>query len=388
MTEISLLIVIIIAILIAIRLIKNNRTEDGYNRGTDNYDRGSSNYNKGTDKVKLPKYKKKPISLFGKEEKKSFRSSFSEFFSSPLPFDEEAISWCTNLLAIDKSELKAILRHIKGQYKVFNIRKRSGGYRTISAPSIRLLAIQKTIYHRILLPVNLHPAATGFRKDISITHNARPHLGKDEVLKTDIIDFFDSIHQYTVVNAFKKIGYPSNISKLLAELCCLRKRLPQGAPTSPALSNIIAYEMDKKLIYLSAEYDLTYTRYADDLIFSGNNIPYHAVLSKITEIIKSEGFALKISKNRHIDKNRRKIITGISISSGKKLTIPKAKKREIRKNVYFILTRGLVEHQKHIGSHDPSYLKRLLGYLSFWHSVEPENKYVTDSISALKKLRY
>lgn len=87
-----------------------------------------------------------------------------------------------------------------------------------------------------------------------------------------------------------------------------------------------------------------------------------------------------------MDKNKRKIITGISISSGEKLTIPKAKKREIRKNVHYILTKGLTGHQRHIKSTDPAYLKRIIGYLNFWHSVEPENQYVIDSINSLKKL--
>ena len=77
----------------------------------------------------------------------------------------------------------------------------------------------------------------------------------------------------------------------------------------------------------------------------------------------------------------------MSVSSGVKLTIPKARKREIRKNVYFILTKGLAEHQRRIGSHDPAYLKRLIGSLCYWRSIEPDNTYVADSIAALKRLQ-
>lgn len=77
---------------------------------------------------------------------------------------------------------------------------------------------------------------------------------------------------------------------------------------------------------------------------------------------------------------------GVSISSGVKLTIPKTRKREIRKNVYFILTKGLAEHQRRIGSNDPAYLKRLIGELCYWRSIEPDNAYVSDSIIALKRL--
>ena len=91
-------------------------------------------------------------------------------------------------------------------------------------------------------------------------------------------------------------------------------------------------------------------------------------------------------KTRFINEYGRKIITGVSVSSGAKLTIPKARKREIRKNVYFILTKGLAEHQRRIGSSDPVYLKRLIGELCYWRSIEPDNAYVSDSINRLKCL--
>ncbi len=305
-----------------------------------------------------------------------------------LSFDDEAIKWCANFLSLDKSVLEKILHdNVYYLYDQFRIKKRSGGYRGIARPQEKLMSIQKTIYNRILSQVNIHPAATGFRKGISIIDNAKQHLGKEDVIKTDIVNFFYSIRQDRVEKAFEKIGYPSNISKVLAELCCLNNTLPQGAPTSPALSNIISYEMDKKSASLSYQYGLTYTRYADDLTFSGNNINPGLILPAIKKIINEEGFAAKLKKTRYISRKKRKIITGISISSNKKLTIPKAKKREIRKNVYFVLTKGLAEHQKHIKSKDPIYLKRLICYLSFWRMVEPENKYVINSIASLKKIQ-
>ena len=109
----------------------------------------------------------------------------------------------------------------------------------------------------------------GFRRQHSIVDNVRPHLGKRCVLKTDIHDFFISIRSPRVKKTFEKIGYPKNISKVLGELCCMRRHLPQGASTSPVLSNIIAYEMDRKLAVMAEEFGLTYSRYADDLTFFG-----------------------------------------------------------------------------------------------------------------------
>jgi len=312
--------------------------------------------------------------------------SFNSRYAPYLPFDKQAISWCAELLSVDVKILKDILIETPHYYKQFRIRKRSGGYRTISAPTKSLLFIQRTIYRRILVSVNIHSAAKGFRQQKSIKDNASPHLGKSYVLKTDIMNFFGSIHQYTVTKEFEKIGYPENVAKILAHLCCLRKRLPQGAPTSPALSNIVAYRMDEKLTALANEYSLTYTRYADDMTFSGNDFPKEALLNKIGQILKEERFALKLKKTRYLTPNKRKIITGVSISSGEKMTIPKATKREIRKNVHYIITRGMSRHLRHIGSSDPSYLKRIIGQLSFWYSIEPDNQYVIKTLNTLKRM--
>ena len=126
--------------------------------------------------------------------------------------------------------------------------------------------------------------------------------------------------------------------------------------------------------------------YADDLTFSGDVFPKEQIIPRIKQIIRDEKFEPNYKKTRFLHGYDRKIITGVSISSGVKLTIPKTRKREIRKNVYFILTKGLAEHQRRIGSNDPAYLKRLIGELCYWRSIEPDNVYVSDSIIALKRL--
>ncbi len=120
--------------------------------------------------------------------------------------------------------------------------------------------------------------------------------------------------------------------------------------------------------------------------FSGDVFPKEQIIPRIKQIIRDEKFEPNHKKTRFINEYGRKIITGVSVSSGAKLTIPKARKREIRKNVYFILTKGLAEHQRRIGSSDPVYLKRLTGELCYWRSIEPDNAYVSDSINRLKCL--
>ena len=302
-------------------------------------------------------------------------------------FEKEAVIWCAALLGVEVNRLEEILNNVSGHYQEFWMRKRSGGHRMISAPDKDLQAIQSTIYSRILSSVTIvHPAAVGFRCGRSVVDNAAPHLGKRYVLKMDIHDFFGSIRSPRVRQTFKKIGYPENVSKVLGALCCLHRHLPQGAPTSPALSNIVGYEMDRKLSALAAEYGLTYTRYADDLTFSGDVFPKEQIIPQVKRIIRDEKFEPNHKKTHFMNQSSRKIITGVSVASGVKLTIPKSKKREIRKNVYFILTKGLAEHQRRIGSHDPAYLKRLIGMLCYWRAIEPDNTYASDSIAALKRL--
>lgn len=302
-------------------------------------------------------------------------------------FEKEAVIWCAALLGVEVNRLEEILNNVSGHYQEFWMRKRSGGYRMISAPDKDLQAIQSTIYSRILSSVTIvHPAAVGFRCGRSVVDNAAPHLGKRYVLKMDIHDFFGSIRSPRVRQTFKKIGYPENVSKVLGALCCLHRHLPQGAPTSPALSNIVGYEMDRKLAALAAEYGVTYTRYADDLTFSGDVFPKEQIIPQVKRIIRDEKFEPNHKKTHFMNQSSRKIITGVSVASGVKLTIPKSRKREIRKNVYFILTKGLAEHQRRIGSHDPAYLKRLIGMLCYWRAIEPDNTYASDSIAALKRL--
>lgn len=303
-------------------------------------------------------------------------------------YDTEALKWCATFLHIGEKELSSFLYNPSEWYNLFWLAKRGGGYRMIAAPKKELKAVHRTIYEKILINREIHPSATGFRRKMSIVENVRPHLGHAQVLKVDIHDFFGSIRKHTVRRAFKQMGYEPGIAKVLAALCCKSGRLPQGAPTSPALSNIIVAGMDEQLAAISRSAGLTYTRYADDLTFSGNLSSHHAFLAEVEKIVTEHKFVLNRKKTRFLDMPHRKIITGVSVSSGTKLTIPKVFRREIRQQVYHVLTKGLAEHQKYIGSSDPAYLKRLTGRLSYWHAVEPDNAYVIRSLKALKELSH
>lgn len=286
------------------------------------------------------------------------------------------------LLGIEHKILASIVNNPNSFYYNFEIPKRNGGLREISAPYPVLLSAQRWIYENILKKQPLHESCKGFVKDNSIVDNARPHLNKNYLLKMDIKDFFPSIKISRIMSIFRVLGYTKRISYYLASICCLDGQLPQGAATSPYLSNIIAKRLDYRLNGLAKKFNLTYTRYADDLTFSGEALPIR-IKNYIEAIVADEGFEINKTKTRLIGEKGQKIVTGISISSGK-LTIPKKTKREVRKNIHYVLKNGLLEHLSYIDSTDPIYVERLLGFLVFWLSVEPENTYIKKSIEKLK----
>ena len=288
----------------------------------------------------------------------------------------------SKLLGIEKNYLASIVFNPKYFYHSFTIPKRNGALRTIDSPSDILIYIQRWIYNNILKNISLDESCTGFREGYSIKNNVDKHLNKEIILKMDLKDFFPSICKKRVISVFRNIGYSPKISFILASLCTLENKLPQGAPTSPYLSNIIAKRLDIRLKSLCGKFDLQYSRYADDITISGNRLP-KKIINYIEEIIKNEGFEVNKKKTRFLYKNNRRIITGISISSNK-LTIPKKNKRNIRQSIFYIKQFGFSNHLKKREISDPIFLERLLGYLYFWKFVEPENKNIKEYISIVK----
>jgi len=199
------------------------------------------------------------------------------------------------LLCVENDSLFAIINKPETFYRTFKIKKKSGGMREIRAPYPSLKAIQQWVYDNVLKSQYVHGCAHGFRPRRSIVTNARTHLENNCLLKLDLKDFFPSIKINRVVQVFKNIGYTKNISWLLATICCLDNELPQGAPTSPALSNIVARHMDKRLYRLAKNFGFRYSRYADDISFSGDDIPV-AFIKYATDIIEDCGFTVNPKK--------------------------------------------------------------------------------------------
>lgn len=297
---------------------------------------------------------------------------------SPIIFDIEHLA---RLVGIDFEVLYRITRKPEAFYYHFKIPKRKGGEREISAPYPVLYELQTWIYQKLLSDVKFNSSATGFIKGRSIVDHAKLHVNGVHLLKMDLHNFFGTVEKIRVISIFKRMGYQNSLAYNLASICCLNGSLPQGAPTSPVLSNIVARRLDIRLGAMADKFGLSYSRYADDMAFSGTDCPAK-IIEYVTKIVEDEGFSVNKKKSQLIRGNRRKILTGISISSGK-LTLPKATKREIRKNVHHVLNRGLLEHLQTIGKYDPIYIERLIGKLNFWKQVEPENSFVLQSIASL-----
>lgn len=301
--------------------------------------------------------------------------------SVPIIFEFEHFS---NLLGIKKTILAAIINSSRSFYRIFSIPKKKGGFREITAPYPSLLHCQKWIYKNILLSQDVHKCAHGFVPKRSIITNAQVHLSSNCLLKMDLKDFFPSVPINWVIRLFQNLGYANNVSFYLASICCYDGALGQGSPASPYLTNILLKKYDEKLYRLGLSYNLNYSRYADDITFSGNYIPCNFI--NIIEIITSE-YGLNINKKKTVlyTKPGKRIVTGLSVN-GKSLTLPRSAKREIKKDVYFIKTFGYLSHITSRKIADPFYLDSLLGRLAFWRQVEPNNPFVGVGIDVVKNV--
>src|SRR5262249_37646313 len=158
-------------------------------------------------------------------------------------------------------------------------------------------------------------AATGFEKRYSIAINALAHVHKAVVVRMDIRDFFASTKADRLQKYFKRIGWNTEAARLLTAICTYRGALPQGAPTSPRLSNLICCRLDARLTALARRYKATYSRYADDMTFSWDeDVPgnVHAVIRLTKLIVSAEGYPLHSRKKLHISRRHdRQIVTGL-----------------------------------------------------------------------------
>ena len=217
------------------------------------------------------------------------------------------------------------------------LKKRSGGLRLIEAPKRTLKSVQARILTGILDSVPPHASAHGFVARRSILTNARPHVGSRVVLKFDLENFYASVRFGRVVAIFRSMGYSREAALWLSRLTTsalppnmpflkddpsallpfLRRHLPQGAPTSPALANLSAYSLDVRLSGLARSFGARYSRYADDLTFSGSQQLVRALpvfIPLVTQVIRDERFRVNRKKRKVVRNNQRQVVTGVVVN--------------------------------------------------------------------------
>ena len=286
-------------------------------------------------------------------------------------------------LGFSSRELYALSNSIDRQYRAVKLPKSDGTYRTLSVPSQKLKAVQRAITEKILVHMPVSRYATAYRYGASVQRNARVHIGKEKVLKLDIYHFFDSIrYQQLKDKVFTADRFSESIRILLSMLCYYRDVLPQGAPTSPAVSNIIMRDFDDTVGAFCAERGLAYTRYCDDMTFSGS-FDYAEIIKFIKNELHKNGFILNGKKTKLVSSANRQTVTGMVVN--KKLSTPSDYRRGIRREVYFIKKYGAAEHLKHIESNlsPKQYLQSLLGKIAFALEAAPFDKHLVEAKNAI-----
>lgn len=289
---------------------------------------------------------------------------------SPIIFELEHLSL---LVGVKYEVLLNMIRGSSSYYRTFSIKKRAGGERVIEAPYPSLLQCQTWIYHQILLKSPVHDCAHGYVPGRSIFTNATVHLGCKTLLKMDFKNFFPSVGIGWVIKFFSELGYDKNVAYALAALCCNRGRVVQGASTSPYLTNILLYNLDDRLFKLSSRSGLRYTRYADDLTFSGGYISTKFV-DLVSSMVSEFGLVINDSKTRLLIEKNKKLVTGLSVS-GSSLRITREMRRSITKDVFYIEKYGLFSHVSQMKIKDPFYLESIAGKVAFWIQAEPLNSF-------------
>ncbi len=257
-----------------------------------------------------------------------------------LAVSDGVLSWLADTKHIERTAPPGLRR-----YRSRWIHKASGGYRLIEAPRPRLLHVQRRLLSDLLDRLPVHPAALGFRRGGSALAHARSHAGQPVVLRLDLEDFFPSTPRHAVERVFRWAGYRRPVARVLAGLCTTvttssvfgpptttaiplldaRRRsaarlrqphLPQGAPTSPALANLCAHHLDERLSALAARAGLTYSRYADDLAFSGavSTGAMRRLAHLVARIVADEGYRTNEAKTKVMTASVQQRLTGVVVN--------------------------------------------------------------------------
>lgn len=270
------------------------------------------------------------------------------------------------LYSLSNNSKKHYIKHV--------IKKRNGSKRYIYEPDYLLKHVQVNILGNILNNIAISQYAKAYSKGIDILDNVEPHLRKKKILKMDIKNFFPNITFIMVYKyVFKSIYYPPSVKKLLTELCCYDDYLPQGSPTSPMISNIILKAFDEYIGKWCQEQNIDYTRYCDDLTFSGD-FSHKLVKKKVESFLNVIGFEVNHLKTRIVTNHKQQIVTGIVVNE--KIQVPKNYRKVLRQEIYYINKWGIKNHlkKKNILLFKDEYLESLLGKINYVLHINPYDR--------------
>lgn len=281
-------------------------------------------------------------------------------------------------------------------YRYCWIAKPGGRIRLLEIPNWGLKRIQRKLLTGLLYRIPPHPAAHGFRPGRSIVTNAGPHCNKKIVLRFDLVDFFASVRAARVYHIFRTFGYPERISQLFTGLCTTAlpidvwqsrpnpstdgsdhgtwkrlatRHLPQGAPTSPVIANLAAFRLDRRLSKLATVFGADYTRYADDLTFSGGDdlargLKRFVIL--VGKIALDEGFHLNHRKTRIMTCGGRQLVTGVVVNT--KPNVQRAKYDQIKAILTNCIRHGPVSQNR---TNHPEFQAHLFGRIAYLAAINP-----------------
>lgn len=273
-------------------------------------------------------------------------------------------------LGYDLSDLVAFAAKSASFYREICLPRTNGTMRRIHSPREPIRSIQRWVLENILNAYRPHDVAHGFVRGRSIMSNASEHIGNAVLIAMDIADFFPSITNRRVRKGFERLGYPYSVALLLANLCTRAGFLPQGAPTSPALSNLICYRLDRRLSGLARSRGFSYSRYADDMAFSSNDSRLVLLIPFIRQIIQEDGFEVRPEKTRISRGGVRKTVTGIVVNE--RPNLPRTHVRMLRAAAHRLARQGadaVVLKSRRSGSCDPE--RVLAGHLGFLAMINP-----------------
>ena len=289
-------------------------------------------------------------------------------------------------LGVSSKMLYTLSNQRHRHYRNVKISKGNGEFRQLCVPDDFLKAVQTKIALNLLAHEPISPYAKAYRPGGSTLKNAQPHVGMPVLLKMDIRHFFDHIF-YPMVKekAFPAERYSEANRVLLSLLCVHRDSLPQGAPTSPAISNIIMRDFDNSVGAWCEERNIAYTRYCDDMTFSGDFDP-REVKRFVKAQLRTMGFFANDKKTVAVGSGQKQTVTGIVVNE--RPNVSAAYRRKLRQELYYCRTYGVGSHMEriHIDVSEDVYLRQLLGRVNYVLSVASASREMHEYKNWLQKM--